>query len=224
MVICIQNCGELWTCPCRTWLFPVVIPCFPKRERELGIDFHKSEVMLSMRSRPLIFLMHVIWLLEMTIHMNWIIFFIFLYRRHQSKIWFCWIDGLINCPIKSNDSALWPCRASAMTFDMMVRTFLRYNSQPVYDSLLTEMLSMHKWDYNHRRSGLVWSFIQSTPLLQAASWHFFQDSLDISFLTNDALVDCIDRVFSAVFSIFRRLICNRTLAFGVSALFESCSL
>lgn len=107
---------------------------------------------------------------------------------------------------------------------MMVQTFLRYNSLLVYDGLLTETLSMHKWDYNHRRSWLLWSFIQYTPLLQGTSWHFFQDSLSISSLTNDALVDCRDGLFSAVFSIFRRFLSNRTIAFGVSALSQSRSL
>lgn len=91
----------------------------------------------------------------------------------------------------------------------------------MYDSLLTEILSMHKWDYNHRRSWLLWSFIQYTPLLQATSWPFFQASPDISFLTNDMLVGGIDRLLSAVFSVFGRLICERTIAFGVSALFKS---
>lgn len=119
--------------------------------------------------------------------------------KHQSKIWFCWIYGLITHPVKSNGSTLWPCRAPAMKFEMMAQTFLQYNSWLVHDRLLTEILSMHKWDYNQRRSWLLWSVIQYPPLLQAASWHFFQANVDLPSLTNDTGVDCIDRPFAAVF-------------------------
>lgn len=123
----------------------------------------------------------------------------------KMKFDFYWIYGLITHPIKNNDSTRWPCKASAIKFDMIVQTFVQCNSQLVHGSLLTEILSMHKWDYNHRRAWLLWSFIQYIALLQATSWHFFQVSPDVPFLTNDASVG-IDRLPSAVYSVFRRLI------------------